>query len=1140
MPTEPESAVVRLEALHARAALLSGDAGRSRACPPVSTWEELVAGGRPASEVRAHLRHAVACEHCGPLLRLAAEAAGEEALPDLPSTGDRGRRRLARRLSRRRNGSAGSRWVWRAGWLGAAAAAALVLILWLPGSGRAWAARRLLNRAYAQQRTIALRFAGADYGPLLSPRRGGPLPPNADLLEAEGLVASALARQPEGAALLQTRARAEILRSDAASAIADLTRALALDPALPGGHTDLGTAYYLSAAAGRDAGYGTALNELSQVLARTPRDPIALFNRALVEEALEDWTGAVQDWQVYLQVDTSGPWEQEARAHLDSDRQKVERHDHAAAAPLLAPAQFASGNFDDARIEDYLQAAATVWLPAAFPEAGPANATARRALGVLATALAGRHHDVWLQRLLARAPARPSAGFAAAVAGLAAAIRLNHAGQSDAALASATRASAGFAALGDAAGQERAAYEQVYVLHLAERGSQCLDLLQKQLPPAALRGEAWLAGETALERSDCRGMTGHLDPGGIRSAVQIATAAHYPALLMRALAFQWAAAQTADSSPAWQGHLRELHLYWEEPVNPWRAYQLQMILAIFSQERGQWFAAERLAAAAVERLALTSEISYLAMAREQWATYAEQCGFQQQALRQRQLAEELYQRLPASLTTANLRAYNQLQLAAAEMADGDAEAARAELARFKADQPAVVSMQARALPYFTLRGQWDLEQQHLPQAEAELRAALAIRESDLSTLTSDEDRLGWEEANLDVYRDWVEVEWRAHQDPASALEYWEWARGAAVRASRPLPAAFLAAARHLDATGAPALPQPHLVRAALAALTSAQVVSYDLRSDHLLLWIFDNRGVHSARVALSGPALESQAHAFATACSDPASDPRLLHTLARQLYSRLLQPVAAWLDPARLLIVEPDGALAQVPFAALRAPDGQVLAQPVLQSPGLAFAPLARPAALTPSARLLAVADPPGGYDAEGEPYPPLPAAAEGAALEALFAPHAELLRGAAATRATVLARLPRAEIFHFAGHADGGRLLLASSGVLAAADLNPASLSQCRLAVLAACSTAAGTLFDPDDLVRAALRAGVPRVVASKWAVDSAATQALFQSFYSALRAGADAPRALFQAQQQLRRQPATAAPFYWAAFTAFGARLP
>jgi CHAT domain-containing protein len=1100
-----------------------------------------MAGGVPAAEAEAGLHHATACEHCGPLLREAAEACGAVEFPELSSGTDRGRRQLARRLSRLQRGRPGSGWAWRAGLAGVAAAAIVLLIVWLPGSGRAFVARRLLNQAYGQQRTLALRFAGAQYGPLLSPRRGGRLPASADLLEAEGLLATALERQPENAALLQSRAHAELLRQDFASAIADLTRALALDPSLAGGHTDLGTGYYLSAMAGRDADYGTALNELGQTLAKSPRDPIALFNRALVEEAMQDWTGAIQDWGAYLQVDAGGSWAAEARRHFDADRQRVGRHDHADTAPLLPPGQFAAGRFDDARIEDYLQAATTDWLPAAYPEKGAPDGEARRALQVLAGVALTRHHDAWLKRLLAEAPRRPSRRFAAAVAGLAQAVRQNHAGQADQALGVAQRAAAAFAESGDVAGEERAAYEQVYVLHLAERGGECLEVLHQQLAPAALRGEAWLAGEAALEEFDCRGMSGRQDPAAIRSAIAIATAAHYPALRMRALAYQFSDAPSPDSSPAWGGQLGQLRRYWEEPVNAYRAYQLDMVLAIYSQERGEWFAADRLAEAAVDRLEQTPEITYLAMAHQQLATYAEQCGFSEQARRQRQVAEELFQRLPPSATTANLRAYNQLRLAAADMEGGDVTAAHAQLARFRAEQPAVVSVYSRALPYFTVLARWDMGQDRLPEAEANLRAAVAIRESDLSALTSGEDRLSWEQTNLDAYREWVEVEWEAHHDPAAALEYWEWARGAAVRAAQPLPSGFLAAARSLDATGAPALPRPHLVRDALASLTAAEVVSYDLRPDHLLIWVYDNRGVHGVRVAVSGATLEAEAHAFAAACSDPRSDPRLVQTEARQLYARLLQPVGAWLDPARLLVVEPDGALGQIPFAALLAPNGGVVAQPLMQSPGIAFARLARTGLPPPTARFLAVANPSAGFDAQGDPYPLLPAAAaEGTVLAAAFAPRSELLLGADATRTAVLAALPHAGIFHFAGHADGASLLLAASGTLTAADLNPATLPQCRLAVFAACSTAGGTLLDPTDLVRAALRAGVPQVVASKWAVDSAATQSLFQSFYSALRAGANPARALFKAQQQLRRRPATAAPFYWAAFTAFGARMP
>ncbi|MGH9395131.1 MAG: CHAT domain-containing protein, partial [Terriglobales bacterium] len=114
-----------------------------------------------------------------------------------------------------------------------------------------------------------------------------------------------------------------------------------------------------------------------------------------------------------------------------------------------------------------------------------------------------------------------------------------------------------------------------------------------------------------------------------------------------------------------------------------------------------------------------------------------------------------------------------------------------------------------------------------------------------------------------------------------------------------------------------------------------------------------------------------------------------------------------------------------------------------------------------------------------------------------------------------------------------------AGHDALTAADLTPQTMARCQLAVLAACATAAATrgLLDPHGWVRACLRAGVPRVVATRWAVDSASTARWSQAFYAAWRAGAPVARALQAAQNQIRSQPGTAAPFYWAAFAAFGA---
>lgn len=190
--------------------------------------------------------------------------------------------------------------------------------------------------------------------------------------------------------------------------------------------------------------------------------------------------------------------------------------------------------------------------------------------------------------------------------------------------------------------------------------------------------------------------------------------------------------------------------------------------------------------------------------------------------------------------------------------------------------------------------------------------------------------------------------------------------------------------------------------------------------------------------------------------------------------------------------------------------------------------------------RLLAVADPAASSMADGSALPALPdTRAEVAEAEAVFSPASLVLTGPAATPQAVLAALPQSQVFHFAGHAEAGDLLLASGGSLNAAELTPAVLRQCRLAVLAACATAgAHGLQDAEGLVHAFLCAGTSRVVATRWPVDSATSSVLCLSFYDDLRRGESVADALHHAQLQLRHTPATAAPFYWAGFAVYGAK--
>jgi len=147
---------------------------------------------------------------------------------------------------------------------------------------------------------------------------------------------------------------------------------------------------------------------------------------------------------------------------------------------------------------------------------------------------------------------------------------------------------------------------------------------------------------------------------------------------------------------------------------------------------------------------------------------------------------------------------------------------------------------------------------------------------------------------------------------------------------------------------------------------------------------------------------------------------------------------------------------------------------------------------------------------------------------------------------------LSRSDVFHFAGHALSGvkqsGLVLASlpeeqggndePALLSAGELDKADLQSLQLVVLSACATAETEkgFVSPDTLVRVFLHAGVPHVIATHWPIDSHSTKQMMAEFYSRVLEKISIDQALQQAARQLRVQPATAHPYYWAAFNSYG----
>jgi CHAT domain-containing protein len=143
------------------------------------------------------------------------------------------------------------------------------------------------------------------------------------------------------------------------------------------------------------------------------------------------------------------------------------------------------------------------------------------------------------------------------------------------------------------------------------------------------------------------------------------------------------------------------------------------------------------------------------------------------------------------------------------------------------------------------------------------------------------------------------------------------------------------------------------------------------------------------------------------------------------------------------------------------------------------------------------------------------------------------VLKNGQATLQAVMNALSTSSVFYFAGHAlaEPGRTglvlgdhdnQLGGPNLLTAGSLKPDRVKQLQVAVLAACDTGIGEdgmYTDVTSLARALVRAGVPRVITSRWTLTSGATDRLTLPFV-------------------FPRKSAVAAghPYYWASLNQFG----
>jgi CHAT domain-containing protein len=421
----------------------------------------------------------------------------------------------------------------------------------------------------------------------------------------------------------------------------------------------------------------------------------------------------------------------------------------------------------------------------------------------------------------------------------------------------------------------------------------------------------------------------------------------------------------------------------------------------------------------------------------------------------------------------------------------------------------------------------ELRSHRAVQAEEAFRPALESVEQRLSSLNSEKDRITWSREAAPVYLGMAEAELvQGHAE--AALGYFEMYLGAPDRSGER------------NQNGLPvhnATPDPAWLTSRSPLLTGRTI------------WTYDNRGLNAQWIPQSNQELQALAARFYALASDPRSELMALRRDSQKLYRALIAPVEQRLDPGRTVVIEADGWLAQVPFEALLDSNGHYLIEraPIVRSLGQSMdASLREDVPISKNLHALIVGS---AASSQTEGLVPLPDVSAEAAAVARDFRSPDILKGSDVTLAAVENDLRAAAVFHFTGHslsrANGGGLMLTVTNaqkkepVLLGADkLRRLDLRNMQLAVLSTCNTESGRdgAGDFNSIAEALQRAGVPHVVASRWAVDSVETQRFVEDFYTSALSGKAVSEAMREASRKMMADSRTSHPYYWSAFSAYG----
>lgn len=973
-----------------------------------------------------------------------------------------------------------------------------------------WSVERQLNQIYLHHRPFPYRWAGAPYGVLTSDKEPWP-----ELNTALIDLRAAESRTGRTARTRQLLGRIYLLRGSYDLAAKEYASASLLDPENKALHLEMGIAFALRATAEqRPLDNERALEEILGAERQHPTHE-GQFDAALLFDEVPLPLQARDRWREVVTNEQSSVWLGEAQERLTALKLRLEKRRQQILELTDSPSSYLTHRqqaYED--IELVVEKALASWISEA-----PMSPVTREALTALAEDLRETKHDAWLSNMLS---VGPSPTGQAALQALSHAWNANSSGDPIQAERFSALARQLFDQLGNTAGILRSQLELVYALQRQSLGDNCLRALSDVQQAAHRHGYIWIEGQSVLEKISCLTLMRKSDVISPREdSYEWISHTGYEALRLRALEFLTENCVCFGSRlRIWKRGQEGLRSYWSQPLPLLRGYSFYFNLASSAHNAEDREAAIALLAEATQSLEGSNNQPLLAYLFTLLGKWQMEAGWGREADLSFEKAASL--RGKSDSTDPEIFRQTEILRAEAETVGGNNTAALDRLNRLTSgiafpytafpglDRKRLLPVYGNAL---RISGQYDRAEQYYESIIQETRSDLVFVHGC---------------AQRDSAQREIESAWRGlteldiHKGArAQSLGDWESFRGA----------------RLGDPTRAPVNIPPGVILLAYAFLPSG-----------LSAWLADKDGVE--HYWIDSLSASRGAVQFIGLVADPDSPPEAVRDSARRLNRLLIEPFASRLSEGNVLVIDADGVLSGIPWAAIEDDAGRALIERFPISQALGWTEVARGLAqgAVDFNKLLVFGEPALGVELMRE-YPPLIHARRQAESLRRQIPSAAFFAGPDATLEKLSEYAPRSTLFYFAGHGVSyggfGALLLApSQGTKAAARLVTAEeialvdLHHLQMAVLAACSAGAGEEsgnVNLDSLVRAFLDAGTSRVVAARWNVNSLETAELMSDFHQATMNGLRPAQALRQAILKIRSRSSNR-PYDWAAFQVFG----